>query len=124
MTQILERPFFGATCRATGWPGVTGGADCFGEIAGTPCGAAIGGGDPIGATCCCDGSPTGAVATDGEIFWTAAFTSAGVYPALMKVCFAWARVWPRSSAFFIPPSKCTSAGVIGTPTMLAPPRRP
>lgn len=33
----------------------------------------------------------------------ASSTSAAVYPALIKDCFALTRVWPLFNAFFIPP---------------------
>ncbi len=53
-------------------------------------------------------------------FRAAASTSACLYPALMKLCFAFIIVSPRSSAFFNPPiNSCSRFGVSGA-TMLIP----
>lgn len=51
-------------------------------------GLAIAGGPDATEVAGCIGAPIGATTADGDIFCTAAFTSAGLYPALRKVCFA------------------------------------
>lgn len=60
---------------------------------------------------------------DAGTFCAAASTSVCLYPALMKLCFAFIIVSPRFSAFFSPPiNSCSLFGVSGA-TMLIPRRR-